>query len=312
MIMRSVSDEVLLELAGVSATVIGLFLVGVLFFVEGGMRGPGRRFGPARNSQAELWQYMRSGTRIVMVLFAMALLLSLSLVALDLPWARALFVLLSVVLVVANVETAIRVRATRVTHSRTLLFNEIAGTIGVAAIVTLPWILGRLRPSREDLALAAFIALATAFLSVGTVALSTFDFARLDSMPPRAEVRVLRPASGVSSATDGSARGVEIRDPQRLVLVAGTMGLAAAAAAGSTLDDQLTLIWDNLRATLADADMTLANVVWVTSYLRDIAYAEQNDRARMVALGRAVPTTTMVTQSLAEDWLVEIEVIAAA
>lgn len=84
--MRQVSDELPLGIAGVAATVIGLFLVGVLFFVEGGMRGP------ARESRVELWRYMRSGTRIVMLLFAMALLLSLALVAFELPWARALFV----------------------------------------------------------------------------------------------------------------------------------------------------------------------------------------------------------------------------
>lgn len=304
--MRPVSDELLLGIAGVAATVIGLFLVGVLFFVEGGMRGP------ARESRVELWRYMRSGTRIVMLLFAMALLLSLALVALELPWARALFVVLSALLVVANVETAVKVRATRVTQSRTLLLNEIAGTVGVVAIVALPWILGGPRPSREDLTLAAFLALATAFASVGAMALSTFDLARLDSAPPAAKVRLLRPAGGVYPATDDYAHGVEVRDPQRLVFVAGTMGLDPAGAAGGSLEEQLTLVWDNLRAILAAAGMTLDNVVRVTSYLRDVAYAEENARARMAALGRAVPTTAIVTQTLADDWLVEIEVIAAA
>lgn len=141
--------------------------------------------------------------------------------------------MLSVLLVVANVETAVKVRATRVTQSRTLLLNEIAGTVGVVAIVVLPWILGGLRPSREDLTLAAFLALATAFASVGAIALSTFDLARLDSAPPGAEVRLLRPAGGVYPATDDYAHGVEIRDPRRLVFVAGTMGLDRAGAAGA-------------------------------------------------------------------------------
>ncbi|GAA4162720.1 hypothetical protein GCM10022251_44230 [Phytohabitans flavus] len=316
--MRPVTDELLLGIAGVAATVIGLFLVGVLFFVEGGMRGP------AREGRAELWRYMRSGTRIVMLLFAMALLLSLALVALELPWARALFVVLSAVLVVANVETALKVRATLVTQSRTLLLNEIAGTVGVVAIVALPWILGGLRPNREDLTLAALIALATAFTSVGAIALSTFDIARLDAVPSgggrapqRAgtealtEVRLLRPAGGIYPATDDYAHGVEIRNPQRLVFVAGTMGLDSAGAAGASLEEQLRLVWDNVRAVLAAAGMTLDNVVRVTSYLRDVDYAEENAKARVAALGRAVPTTAIVTQTLAEDWLVEIEVIAA-
>jgi 2-iminobutanoate/2-iminopropanoate deaminase len=278
--------------------------------------------GPVRESRAELWRYMRSGTRIVMLLFAMALLLSLALVAFELPWARALFLALSVVLVVANVETAVTVRATRVTQSRTLLLNEIAGTVGVVAIVALPWLLGGLRPSRENLTLAAFLALATAFASVGAIALSTFDLARLDPAPPievrldpappSTEVRLLRPAGGIYPATGDYAHGVEIREPQRLVFVAGTMGLDPTGAAGASLEEQLTLVWGNLRAILAAAGMTLDNVVRVTSYLRDVAYAEENARARVAALGRAVPTTAIVTQTLADDWLVEIEVIAAA
>ena len=58
--------------------------------------------------------------------------------------------------------------------------------------------------------------------------------------------------------------------------------------------------------------MTVANVIQVTSYLRDSAYADQNQDARVAALdGRVVPTTTIVAQILSPDWLVEIEIIAA-
>ena len=54
------------------------------------------------------------------------------------------------------------------------------------------------------------------------------------------------------------------------------------------------------------------NVVRLTSYLRDRAYAEANAAARVAGLGgRAVPTTAIVAQTLVGDWLVEVEVIAA-
>jgi enamine deaminase RidA (YjgF/YER057c/UK114 family) len=53
--------------------------------------------------------------------------------------------------------------------------------------------------------------------------------------------------------------------------------------------------------------------VRVTSYLRDVAYAEKNQNARTEALkGRVVPTTAIVVETLSKDWLVEIEVVAAA
>ncbi len=59
--------------------------------------------------------------------------------------------------------------------------------------------------------------------------------------------------------------------------------------------------------------MTLDNVVRVTSYLRSAAFAEPNAAARNAALGgRLVPTTAIVAETLASDWLVELEVIALA
>jgi 2-iminobutanoate/2-iminopropanoate deaminase len=80
----------------------------------------------------------------------------------------------------------------------------------------------------------------------------------------------------------------------------------------ATLDEQLALVWSNLRAILASAQMTVENIVRVTSYLRDAAFAEANARARVAALGgRAVPTTAIVAQTLDPGWLVEIEVLAA-
>jgi 2-iminobutanoate/2-iminopropanoate deaminase len=59
--------------------------------------------------------------------------------------------------------------------------------------------------------------------------------------------------------------------------------------------------------------MTVDNVMRLTSYLRDAAYAEANAIPRVKALGkRLIPTTAIVAQTLVSDWLVEIEVIAAA
>ena len=59
--------------------------------------------------------------------------------------------------------------------------------------------------------------------------------------------------------------------------------------------------------------MTVDSIVRLTSYLRDASYAEANAAARVAALGgRIIPTTAIVAGTLVTDWLVEIEVIAAA
>jgi enamine deaminase RidA (YjgF/YER057c/UK114 family) len=121
------------------------------------------------------------------------------------------------------------------------------------------------------------------------------------------------PAAGIYPATSDYVHAVEIRDLERLLFVSGTMGLDVHGVAGRTLDEQLELIWSNIGTILAGAGMTLDNVVRLTSYLRDAAYAEANAAARVRALGgRLIPTTAIVAQTLSQDWLVEIEVIAAA
>jgi enamine deaminase RidA (YjgF/YER057c/UK114 family) len=120
------------------------------------------------------------------------------------------------------------------------------------------------------------------------------------------------PTGGVYATTPDYVHAMEVRNPQRLLFVSGTMGLDPAGSPGATLAEQLDLIWANLRAILASAGMTVDNVVRLTSYLRDASYADANATARVKALGgRAVPTTAIVVQTLVNDWLVEIEVVAA-
>ncbi|MEJ8570545.1 RidA family protein [Microbaculum marinum] len=120
------------------------------------------------------------------------------------------------------------------------------------------------------------------------------------------------PISGIYAATDDYVHAMEVRNPERFLFVSGTMGLDADGAAGRTLEEQLDLIWANIRTILASAAMSVDNIVRVTSYLRDGAFAQANASARVAALGgRVVPTTGIVAETLSPDWFVEIEVIAA-
>jgi enamine deaminase RidA (YjgF/YER057c/UK114 family) len=121
------------------------------------------------------------------------------------------------------------------------------------------------------------------------------------------------PSDGIYPATPDYVHAMEVRGASRLLYVSGTMGLDPAGRAGATLEKQLDLVWNNIRRILASADMTTDNIVRLTSYLRDVAYAEANAEARCKALGdRRIPTTAIVVQTLEADWLVEIEIVAAA
>ena len=121
------------------------------------------------------------------------------------------------------------------------------------------------------------------------------------------------PVDGIYPATGDYAHAIELRGPQRLVYLAGTMGLDPQGVPGATLEEQLDLVWSNIRTILASADMTVDNIVRLTSYLRDASYAEANAQARIKALGdRRIPTTAIVVETLQPDWLIELEIIAAA
>lgn len=120
------------------------------------------------------------------------------------------------------------------------------------------------------------------------------------------------PDEGIYATGGDWVHAMEVRGADRLVFLSGTMGLDPSGAAGATLDEQLELVWNNIRTILAGADMTTANIVRLTSYLRDASYAQANAQARLRALGeRRIPTTAIVAQTLEEDWLIELEVVAA-
>ena len=126
------------------------------------------------------------------------------------------------------------------------------------------------------------------------------------------EMIARNPANGVYPTSPDYIHALEVRHPSRLLFVSGTMGLDQQGMAAADLEGQLELIWSNLRAILTSADMTVDNIVRLTSYLSNGAFMEANQNARLRALGgRAVPTTAIIVETLRDDWLVEIEIIAA-
>ena len=121
------------------------------------------------------------------------------------------------------------------------------------------------------------------------------------------------PADGIYSTGGDWVHALEVRGAQRMLFVSGTMGLRPDFTAPPTLEEQLECVWNNLRTILASAGMTVDNIVRLTSYLRDPDYAEANAQARIRAIGdRRIPTTAIVVQTLQTDWLIELEIVAAA
>lgn len=125
------------------------------------------------------------------------------------------------------------------------------------------------------------------------------------------KTREINPTTGIYAATRDYVHAIEVSGASRQLFVSGTMGLAVDGSAPESLDAQLRLVWSNIRRILEEANMSVSNIVRVTSYLTRTEFAANNQAAREKALdGRLVPTTAIVVTTLDQSWLVEVEVIA--
>jgi 2-iminobutanoate/2-iminopropanoate deaminase len=114
--------------------------------------------------------------------------------------------------------------------------------------------------------------------------------------------------------TGSYTHGTLVTGAQRIVFVSGQVPWADSD--GKVPEDfavQCRLVWDNISAVLAEAGMTHRNLAKVTTYLSDRRYRETNSRIRAEVLGDHHPAVTVIiTEIYAEEWLLEIDAIAAA
>ena len=109
------------------------------------------------------------------------------------------------------------------------------------------------------------------------------------------------------------AQAIEVRGIERLLFVSGQIPVAQSGEVPDNFYDQSNLAWTNVIAQLEQAGMTLDNLVKVTVYLSDRKYIADYRRSRDEVLGgRSVGLTTMICDIFDQDWLLEIEAIAAA
>lgn len=163
------SEAFLLGLAGISATLLGTFTLGVFFYLNSSQhheRGPG--------TAAD--RYMRSGARWVFAAYSLPLLVPVVLVGVGHRWAVASFVLLGAALVAATVDTSRRIMARGATQmSPSIAVNEIATTVLVLLLIVLPWAIGGWLPPPSAFVPSLLIALVATFTSTATFVMYTFD-----------------------------------------------------------------------------------------------------------------------------------------
>ena len=110
------------------------------------------------------------------------------------------------------------------------------------------------------------------------------------------------------------SHGVEVPAGKRLVAVSGQLGARADDAVPEDAAEQAELAFANVAAILAEAGMTLADVIRVNAYVTDRAYMKPYMEVRDRTVGTPPPASTLMIVSgfTRPEFKVEVEVIAAA
>ena len=119
-------------------------------------------------------------------------------------------------------------------------------------------------------------------------------------------------APDAPAARGGYAQAVRLSDFDELVFVSGQIPVAADGTVPESFADQCRLVWRNVEAQLRAAGMGLGDIVKVTTFLADRAYAAENGAIRREMLAGLTPALTIIIAGIYDPaWLLEIEVIAA-
>ncbi|WP_298818991.1 RidA family protein [uncultured Roseibium sp.] len=110
------------------------------------------------------------------------------------------------------------------------------------------------------------------------------------------------------------SHAVEIPAGHRLLFASGQLGIAADDRIPADIKGQTTLCFENIKAILASAGMTLQDVVRINAYVTDRAHLPGYMRVRDGFISEPAPASTLMIVSgfAREDFLVEVEIVAAA
>ena len=119
---------------------------------------------------------------------------------------------------------------------------------------------------------------------------------------------------GVAARIGTYSDAVEIAPGKRMLYVSGTPGLSAETGQlPETFVDQADLAWRNIKAILAEAGMSVEDIVKLTQYLirRDDLAAYRDIRSRHLGACRPASMLAFLPELVWPNMLIELEVVAA-
>jgi len=125
-------------------------------------------------------------------------------------------------------------------------------------------------------------------------------------------LKTYNPAS-ISSSRSNYSHAVEVPPNARTLYISGQVPVAADGSTPEGIDDQVVLAFDNVQTVLAEAGMSLDDVVRVNVYLTDESYfsAFRDHRNRLFTDHKAASTAIAIAALANPQFKVEIEAVAA-
>ena len=125
--------------------------------------------------------------------------------------------------------------------------------------------------------------------------------------------RPLNPAS-IRAPFAQYSHAVEVAQPARMVFASGQLGVSPDDRVPEDAEAQAVLCFENVKAILAEAGMTMADVVRFTAYVTDRAYFPVYGavRSRYVSGNAFASTLVIVSGFTRPEFKIEVEVTAVA
>jgi len=109
------------------------------------------------------------------------------------------------------------------------------------------------------------------------------------------------------------SQALEVSEAKRFLFISGQVPESLTGEEALDFGAQARLTWSNVIAQLEAADMTIKNLVKVTTYLSSREHRAINRDVRDEILGDHLPALTVIMAEIFEEqWHIEIEAIAAA
>lgn len=120
-------------------------------------------------------------------------------------------------------------------------------------------------------------------------------------------------ASSAPPPVGGYSQALAVEGTGRWLFVSGQVPVSASGEVPGDFRVQARLAWSNVLAQLEAAGMGVSNLVKVTTFLSSRDHAVANREVRQEFLGSHAPAlTVIITGIFDEQWLIEIEAVAAA